>query len=74
MAKAQPDERGHWGRYGGRYVPETLMVALNELTTAFTAAQEDETFRVELAPGAASRVDLELGVGLPADGSLDDAR
>ena len=43
-----PDALGHFGPYGGRYVPETLMVALNELTAAFTAAREDETFRVEL--------------------------
>jgi tryptophan synthase beta chain len=43
-----PDALGHFGPYGGRFVPETLMVALNELTAAFTAAQADETFRVEL--------------------------
>jgi len=43
-----PDALGHFGPYGGRYVPETLMVALNELTAAFTAAQDDETFRTEL--------------------------
>ena len=33
-----PDALGHFGPYGGRYVPETLMVALNELTVAFTEA------------------------------------
>jgi tryptophan synthase beta chain len=43
-----PDSLGRFGPYGGRYVPETLMVALNELTAAFTAAQADETFRTEL--------------------------
>ena len=43
-----PTRLGHFGPYGGRYVPETLMVALNELTVAFTEAQDDETFRVEL--------------------------
>ncbi len=43
-----PDALGHFGPYGGRFVPETLMVALNELTAAFEAAQADETFRVEL--------------------------
>jgi tryptophan synthase beta chain len=43
-----PDALGHFGPYGGRYVPETLMVALNELTAAFTAALDDETFRAEL--------------------------
>ena len=43
-----PDSLGHFGPYGGRFVPETLMVALNELTVAFTEAMDDETFRVEL--------------------------
>ncbi len=43
-----PDALGHFGPYGGRYVPETLMVALNELTVAFEEAQRDETFRVQL--------------------------
>jgi tryptophan synthase beta chain len=43
-----PDELGHFGPYGGRYVPETLMVALNELTAAFEAARADETFQTEL--------------------------
>jgi tryptophan synthase beta chain len=45
---ALPDASGHFGPYGGRFVPETLMVALNELTVAFTEAREDETFRAEL--------------------------
>lgn len=44
-----PDAMGHFGPYGGRYVPETLMVALNELTAAFTEAQDDEVFQIELA-------------------------
>jgi tryptophan synthase beta chain len=44
-----PDAMGHFGPYGGRYVPETLMVALNELTVAFEEAQKDETFQAELA-------------------------
>ena len=43
-----PDAMGHFGPYGGRYVPETLMVALNELTAAFTEARDDETFQLEL--------------------------
>ena len=43
-----PDALGHFGPYGGRYVPETLMVALNELTAAFTEARDDETFQLEL--------------------------
>jgi tryptophan synthase beta chain len=43
-----PDAMGHFGPYGGRFVPETLMVALQELTQAFEAAREDETFNLEL--------------------------
>jgi tryptophan synthase beta chain len=43
----QPDAGGHWGRYGGRYVPETLMAPLEELTEAFDAARDDESFRQE---------------------------
>ncbi len=43
-----PDSLGHFGPYGGRYVPETLMVALDELTASYHAARDDETFRLEL--------------------------
>jgi len=45
---SQPDSLGHWGPYGGRFVPETLMAPLEELTAAFEAASADETFRQEL--------------------------
>ena len=44
----QPDERGHWGVYGGRYVPETLMAPLEELTAAYLAAREHPAFESEL--------------------------
>ncbi|MFB9860320.1 tryptophan synthase subunit beta [Salinicoccus siamensis] len=44
----QPDADGHYGEYGGRYVPETLMHALKELTEAYEDAQHDEAFREEL--------------------------
>src|SRR6201989_3488207 len=43
----QPDERGHWGRYGGRFVPETLMAPLEELTEAYERARVDPSFRAE---------------------------
>jgi tryptophan synthase beta chain len=43
-----PDATGHFGPYGGRFVPEALVAALDELTAEFTAAQADETFRGEL--------------------------
>ena len=45
---ALPDERGYFGAFGGRYVPETLMPALGELEEAYAAAREDESFREEL--------------------------
>src|SRR5215204_2458614 len=44
----QPDSLGHWGRYGGRFVPETLMAPLEELTAAYFASRDDESFQSEL--------------------------
>ncbi len=43
-----PDEMGHFGPFGGRFVPETLMPALEELESAYSAAQSDEEFQAEL--------------------------
>ena len=43
-----PDERGRFGEYGGRFAPETLLSALDELEAAFAEAWEDEAFRAEL--------------------------
>jgi tryptophan synthase beta chain len=43
-----PDARGRFGAFGGRFVPETLMAALDELTTAFLESQADTTFAAEL--------------------------
>jgi tryptophan synthase beta subunit len=42
-----PDARGRFGEYGGRFIPETLMAAVEELTLAFDGAQKDEGFRRE---------------------------
>src|SRR6188474_2877961 len=47
-AITQPDNLGHWGQYGGRFVPETLMAPLEELTTAYLASRDDESFQSEL--------------------------
>ena len=44
-----PDEHGHFGPYGGSFVPETLITALRELETAYAAARKDRLFRDELA-------------------------
>lgn len=43
-----PDERGYFGSFGGRFVPETLMFALEELERSYLKIKEDVTFREEL--------------------------
>jgi tryptophan synthase beta chain len=43
-----PDARGRFGPYGGRYVPETLIPALDELEAAYRAARLDAAFQAEL--------------------------
>ena len=43
-----PDARGRFGKFGGRYVPETLMAALEELDAAYAAARADASFLLEL--------------------------
>jgi tryptophan synthase beta chain len=43
-----PDEHGRFGAFGGRYVPETLMRALEELATAYDQARTDAAFQAEL--------------------------
>lgn len=49
VPKLQPDKLGHWGPYGGRFVPETLMAPLEELSRAYSEARADESFKNELA-------------------------
>jgi tryptophan synthase beta chain len=50
MTSAPPDPvHGRFGRFGGRYVPETLVAALDELEAAYLAAREDPSFTAELA-------------------------
>ena len=44
----QPDAARHFGPYGGVYVPETLMTALDELTAAYLQAKADPAFQAEL--------------------------
>jgi tryptophan synthase beta chain len=46
--KIEPDNLGHWGPYGGRFVPETLMAPLEELTEAYFVARDDQSFHSEL--------------------------
>ncbi|HTK26865.1 MAG TPA: tryptophan synthase subunit beta [Pyrinomonadaceae bacterium] len=46
--KFEPDERGYWGQFGGRFVPETLVAPLDELTNAYLVARDDAEFHSEL--------------------------
>ena len=46
--KTLPDSHGHFGTYGGMFVPETLMSALDELTVQYERAREDAEFQAEL--------------------------
>lgn len=48
MIVSQPDATGHFGPYGGRFVPEVLMAPLEELEQAYSAARTDEGFQEEL--------------------------
>jgi tryptophan synthase beta chain len=49
MKQTQPDRRGHFGIFGGRYAAETLMPALLELEAAYRAAKRDASFKKEFA-------------------------
>lgn len=46
--KRVPDAKGYFGEYGGRYVPETLIKALDQLTLAYAKIRKDKTFHKEL--------------------------
>ena len=43
----EPDKNGYWGKYGGSFVPETLIAPLEELTDAYFAVRNDTEFRSE---------------------------
>jgi tryptophan synthase beta chain len=49
MIVSQPDATGHFGPYGGRFVPEVLMAPLEELEQAYLAASRDAAFQAELS-------------------------
>src|ERR1700719_3080770 len=49
MVISQPDATGHFGPYGGRFVPEVLMAPLEELEHAYHKAAADQAFQAELA-------------------------
>ncbi|MCL4457133.1 MAG: tryptophan synthase subunit beta [Nitrospirae bacterium] len=46
--KKLPDKKGYFGQYGGRFVPETLIPALQELEAAYEGAKKDKSFQEEL--------------------------
>src|SRR5664279_971630 len=48
MTQTLPDAAGHFGPYGGRFVPEALIAALDQLSDAFDAAMADPSFHAEL--------------------------
>ncbi len=47
MSRYEPNERGYWGEYGGRFVPETLVAPLDELTESYFRYRGDAAFRNE---------------------------
>jgi len=47
LSDSVPDAQGHFGPYGGRYVPETLMHPLQELEAEYFRAQQDPEFQRE---------------------------
>lgn len=47
MTNYEPNERGYWGEYGGRFVPETLAAPLEELSAAYFRWRSDPEFRSE---------------------------
>jgi tryptophan synthase beta chain len=47
MNNFQPNEKGYWGEFGGRFVPETLMSPLEELTSAYFGIRDDAEFQAE---------------------------
>ena len=49
FGRRDPDARGYFGEYGGRFVPETLVAPIDALTAGYLAARADETFQKELA-------------------------
>jgi len=51
---SQPDTRGFFGAFGGRFVPETLKPALDELSAAYAVAKDDPGFQAEFAEALAT--------------------
>jgi len=58
--KKMPNQEGYFGKYGGRYVAETLVPALEELSEKYQEIKDDEEFKAEV------KEDLEKFVGRPS--------
>src|SRR3954452_6576925 len=56
FGRRDPDARGYFGDYGGRFVPETLVAPIEELTAGYLDAPADESYRRELEPLLATYV------------------
>ena len=69
----RPASRSAFGPYGGRYVPETLIAALDELTAAWAEARDDPEFKAELG-AAASRLHRPPDAALPRRPALRAGR
>ena len=61
-----PDVRGYFGEFGGRFVPETLMAPVDELTTAYFEARQDRAFQEELRRLLTSYVGPDAALRSPA--------
>ncbi|HIM15037.1 MAG TPA: tryptophan synthase subunit beta, partial [Acidobacteria bacterium] len=48
FGRRDPDERGYFGDYGGRFVPETLVAPIEELEKAYRDARVDRAFGLQL--------------------------
>ena len=48
VVERRPTQDGRFGRYGGKYVPETLITALTELEQAYDQVMQDEAFKARL--------------------------
>lgn len=83
-ALLRPDSFGRFGRFGGKYVPETLMAALTELEAAFESLATDHEFQVLLLSSGFISFLIErlnfgenvgclyLGFGMDCDGVLEN--
>lgn len=56
VIKKIPDKKGYYGNFGGRFAPETLIPALEELEAAYIAAKKDRAFQLQLSSLQASYI------------------